>query len=267
MSVLQTKEGFSLKIPLDSPASFFAKKISKSFLRFIGEIFNHTLFRRGIHCFMEILTAVLLFINLLFTADAPLSEAAMVEFGSHMAPYYEILNHPTDTSRTSLHELPETYWGATVWSGRCTNQVFLSQRFADPRHPFYGTAMWKYVLAHEWAHVAQGVHCWENEAEAQLIAMAALAEAGEWDALYTVLEWMLALSASEEVISQLQLTERETRYYHVVGITQLEAVQMLLNDEDGIFELRTGLLDARLLWEFLQNLVEDAGGLEYSGAR
>jgi hypothetical protein len=79
--------------------------------------------------------------------------------------------------------------------------------------------MWKYVLAHEWAHVAQGQHCWENEAEAQLIAMVVLAEAGEWDALYTVLEWMLTLSAGDEVLIQLQLPEREANYYRVVTIT------------------------------------------------
>ena len=216
---------------------------------------------------MDILTAILLFINMLIVGDAPLSEAAILEFGADLEPYFEAAGHPTETSNTSLHELPVTYWGATVWSGRCTSQVYLSERFADPIHPFYNTPMWKYVLAHEWAHVAQGPHCWENEAEAQLIALAFLAEAGEWDAVYTVLEWMLTLSAADDVLNQLQLPEREANYYRVVTITQLEAVEMLLADDDGLFELRSGRLDARLLWQFTQDLIENAGDIGYSGAR
>lgn len=216
---------------------------------------------------MEILTAILFFINMIFIPDAPLSDEAMREFGQQLEPYYVEAGIPTDTSNTGLHKLPTTYWGATVWSGRCTNQVYLSERFADPSHPFFNSPMWKYVLAHEWAHVAQGVHCWENEAEAQLIALAILAEAGEWDTVYTVLEWMITLSATDEVINQLQLPKREVNYYGVVEITQLEAVEMLINDEDGFFDLRTGQLDAHILWQFLQDLVENTRDLEYSGAR
>ena len=207
---------------------------------------------------MEILTALLLLINMLIIGETPLSEPAMAEFGEHMEPYFEAAGHPTDTSNASLHELPITYWGATVWSGSCTNQVYLSHRFADPAHPFFNTPMWKYVLAHEWAHVAQGAQCWENEAEAQLIALAALAEAGEWEAVYTVLEWMLTLSAPDEVREHLNLPQQEEAYYQVVSITQLEAVEMLLADDDGIFELRTGLLDARTIWGFVQEKVAES---------
>lgn len=214
---------------------------------------------------METLTAILLLINSFFIPEAPLSEGAIQEYGAHLEPVYARLNLPTDTSNSNLHELPVTYWGATVWSGTCTNQVYLNRRFVDPGHPFYNTPMWKYVLAHEWAHVAQGGQCWENEAEAQLIAMAVLAEAGEWDVLYTVLEWMLALSSPEEVLDQLHLPEREVNYYHYVDITQLGAVEMLLQDEDGFFELRTGNLDARLLWEFFNQLLVQAGGLGENG--
>jgi len=216
---------------------------------------------------MDILTAILLFINMIFVSQAPLSDAAMREFGQRLEPHFVAAGVPTDTSNTRLHELPTTYWGATVWSGRCTNQVYLSERFVDLTHPFYNTPMWKYVLAHEWAHVAQGQHCWENEAEAQLIALAVLAEAGEWEVVYTVLEWMLALSAGDGVLDQLQLPQRESNYYRVVTITQLKAVEMLLADDDGLFELRTGKLDARLLWQFMQDLIEHTGNLEYSGAR
>ncbi len=216
---------------------------------------------------MEILTALLLFINMLFIGEAPLSEPAMADFGERMEPYFEAAGHPTDTSNTSLHEVPVTYWGATVWSERCTNEVYLSQRFADPIHPFYNSPMWKYVLAHEWAHVAQGAACWDNEGEAQLIAMAVLADAGEIEVLYVVLEWMLALSAPEEVQNQLILTEREANYYQVVSITQLEAVEMLLADDDGIFELRSGSLDATTLWLMMREMIAAAEANAYNGAR
>ena len=91
---------------------------------------------------MEILTAVLLLINMLIIGDAQLTEPAIEDFGRQMEPHFEAAGHPTDTSSTSLHELPVTYWGATVWSGRCTNQVYLSYRFADPTHPFFNTPMW-----------------------------------------------------------------------------------------------------------------------------
>jgi hypothetical protein len=216
---------------------------------------------------MEILTALLLLINMLVIGDAPLSTVEMEQFGNQMAPYFEAAGHPTDTSNTSLHELPITYWGATVWSGRCTNQVFLSERFTDPNHPFFNTPMWKYVLAHEWAHVAQGAECADNEAEAQLIALAVLTDAGELDAVYTTLEWMLALSAAEDVQSKLTLTDRQTNYYQVVSITQLEPVEMLLADDDGIFELRSGRLDARNLWMLLQDLMAASERNSYQGAR
>ena len=240
-TVLQTNPWFAVKIALDSPSTV-SKHITELLLA-------------SNRC-MEILTALLLLINSLFVGEAPLTESAIMDFGLKMEPYYEAAGHSTDTSNTSLHELPNTYWGATVWSGRCTNRVYLSDRFIDPAHPFFGTPMWKYVLAHEWAHVAQGVHCWENEAEAQLIALAVLADAGEWEAVYTVLEWMLALSAPEDARGQLRLDDAQQRYYDIVTITQLEAVEMLLGDDDGLFALRTGYLDARTLWQFLQDTVE-----------
>jgi hypothetical protein len=42
---------------------------------------------------------------------------------------------------------------------------------------------------------------------------------------------------------------------------------MLLADDDGLFELRSGRLDARLLWQFMQDLIENARDMGYSGAR
>lgn len=205
---------------------------------------------------MDTLITILLFINMLFVAEAPLTDQSMHDFAIKMEPYYAESGIPSDTSNTSLNELPATYWGATVWENECTNQVFLSELFVSAEHPFYNTPMWKYVLAHEWAHVAQGKQCWQNEAEAQLIALAVLVDAGEWDAVFTALEWMLTLSASQNVVDQLQLPPQEVRYYQVVNFTQLEAVELLLNDDDGIFQLRTGTFDARRLWLFLHTLPE-----------
>jgi hypothetical protein len=216
---------------------------------------------------METLVTILLFINMLFVSEAPLTDQAMHDFALEMEPYYAQSGIPTDTSNTSLHELPYSYWGATLWQQRCTNRVYLNERFASSSHPFYNTPMWKYILAHEWAHVAQGKQCWENESEAQLIALELLAEAGEWDAVYTALEWMLTLSAPDEVVTQLQIPPQEVQYYQVVDFTQLEAVEMLLNDEDGIFQLRTGEFDARTLWTYLQHLSAMLGDPEFEGPR
>lgn len=216
---------------------------------------------------MDTLITILLFINMLFVAEAPLTDQSLHDFALKMEPYYAQSGIPSDTCNTSLGELPATYWGATVWVDGCTNQVYLSERFAGREHPFYNTPMWKYVLAHEWAHVAQGQHCWQNEAEAQLIALAVLAEAGEWGAVFTALEWMLTLSAADEVLIRLQLPDREARYYQVVNITQLEAVELLLNDQDGVFQLRTGTFEARILWGFLHNLPDLPGETDLAGAR
>jgi hypothetical protein len=216
---------------------------------------------------MEILTAILLFINMIFVAEAPLNNQAMGDFASKMEPYYAQAGIPTDTGNTSLGDLPTTYWGATVWQGSCTNRVFLNDRFDNEGHPFYNTPMWKYILAHEWAHVGQGKKCWNNEVEAQLIALALLAEAGEWEAAFTALEWMLALSASDAVLDQLNLPAKEYKYYQAVNINHLKVVELLINDEDGIFELRTGKFDARTLWRHLQTLQVYPAGTFVPGAQ
>jgi hypothetical protein len=216
---------------------------------------------------MEILTAILLFINMIFVAEAPLNNQAMADFAIQMEPYYAQAGIPTDTSNTSLGELPRTYWGATVWQQRCTNRVYLNERFANEGHPFYNTPMWKYVLAHEWAHVSQGKECWDNELEARLIALALLAEAGEWEAVFTALEWMLTLSAPDVVLAQLNLPVREYNYYQTTNLNHLAVIELLLNDDDGLFQLRTGEFDARTLWHFLQNLPDLPEDLNVSGYR
>lgn len=213
---------------------------------------------------MEKLFTILLYINLLFVPKAPLTDQAMRVYARRIEPYYADLGIPTDTSNTSLHSLPSTYWGATVWNGRCTSQVYLSERFTQAGHPFYKTPMWKYVLAHEWAHVAQGKHCWDNEAEAELIALAVLAEAGEWGAVITALEWMLALSVGDDVLDQLHLPSGEESYYRAVDLPQPGVLKLLLDDDDGVFELRIGILDGRDLWKFVKTLPGMAEGINES---
>ncbi|MES0361990.1 MAG: hypothetical protein ABUK20_13800 [Anaerolineales bacterium] len=216
---------------------------------------------------MEILLTVLLYLNMLFVADDPLSNQALDQFGREIEPYYAELGIPTDTSDTTLHSLPAVYWGATVWNGRCTAQVYLSERFANTSHPFYSTPMWKYVMAHEWAHVAQGKHCWDNEAEAELIALTVLANAGEWGAVITALEWMFTLSVSDAELSQLYLSPQEEGYYLAVDLPQPGVVELLLEDDDGVFELSVGTLDAEKLWKFVKNLSGNGERIDYGKAR
>ena len=216
---------------------------------------------------MEMLLAILLYLNMFFVADDPVTEHSILDFANKMEPYYTELGIPTDTGNTSLHELHVSYWGGTVWQGRCTTQVYLSERFTRREHPFYGTPMWKYVLAHEWAHVAQGEHCWDNEGEAELIALAVLAEAGEWEAIFTALKWMFTLSVQDETLNQLNLSPREKRYYLAVDLPQPDVINMLLADDDGIFELRTGILFAPDLWNFIRTLPEQGESDEGAGAQ
>ena len=216
---------------------------------------------------MEILLSILLYLNMLFVADVPLTDQAMDQFGREMQPYYAELGIPTDTSDTTMHNLPAVYWGATVWNGRCTSQVYLSERFANASHPFYSTPMWKYVLSHEWAHVAQGKQCWDNEAEAELIALAVLANAGEWGAVITALEWMFTLSVPDAVLNQLYLSPQEEGYYLAVELPQPGVIELLLDDDDGVFELRGGRIHAEKVWKFVKNLDGSVDYIDYDGSQ
>lgn len=203
---------------------------------------------------MEKLLVILLYLNMLPVADAPLTNQVMLDYARKIEPYYVNLGIPTDTSNTSLRSLPSTYWGATVWNDRCTSQVYLSEQFTQAWNPFYKSPMWKYVLAHEWAHVAQGKLCMNNESEAELIALVVMADAGEWEAVITTLEWMLTLSVGDEVLDRLHLSPQEEAYYRAVDLPLPEVLKLLFNDDDGIFELKTGSLDARNLWDFVMSL-------------
>lgn len=215
---------------------------------------------------MEQLLKILLYLNMVLIANAPLTDQAIRDYAREIEPYYADLGMPTDTRHTSLHSLPSSYWGATVWNGQCTSQVYLSERFTQTEHPFYMTPMWKYVLAHEWAHVAQGKHCWNNEAEAELIALAVMAEAGEWEAVITALEWMLALSVSDDMLDQLDLPPSEESYYSAVNLPQPGVIKLLLTDDDGVFALRKGILDAHDLWKFVKTFPGMAEGKTESKA-
>lgn len=205
----------------------------------------------------EILLAILLYLNGVVVAEAPLTPRTMDEFAQKMEPYYEEAGIPAETGNASFYELPADYWGATVWSDGCTSRVFLSERFTSNNHPFHSTPMWKYVLAHEWAHVAQGKLCWENEAEAQLIALAVLADAGEWGAVITALKWMFTLQVPAGTLDRLNLPAREEAYYRSVTLPGTGIIELLLQDDDGVFELRTGRLEARNLWIFIDILQDE----------
>jgi hypothetical protein len=203
---------------------------------------------------MEKLLLILLYLNGLVVGEAPLTARAMDEFAQKMEPYYAEAGLPSHTGNAALSDLPAAYWGATVWVDGCTSQVLLSDRFTSKKHPFYDSQMWKYVLAHEWAHVAQGKLCWENETEAQLIALSVLADAGEWGAVITGLEWMFTLQLPEGDLDQLNLPRKEAAYYRSVDVPGTGIVELLLHDDDGVFELRTGRLDASNLWVFIDVL-------------
>jgi hypothetical protein len=216
---------------------------------------------------METLITILLFLNMLFVADEPLSVQSMQYFGREMMPYYSQMGIPTDTSNTTIHDLPSLYWGATVWDSGCTTQVYLSDRFATPAHPFHSTPMWKYVLAHEWAHVAQGKQCWDNEAEAELIALAVLANADEWGVVTTALEWMFTLSVPDSVLNQLDISPQEAGYYRAVDLPQPGVIKLLLEDDDGVFELRSGKINGKKLWRFVRNITDGGERIDEKGAR
>ncbi len=91
--------------------------------------------------------------------------------------------------------------------------------------------------------------------------------AGEWGAVITALEWMFTLSVPDEVLNQLYLTPQEEGYYLAVDLPQPGVVELLLNDEDGVFELRSGRINAEKLWMFVRNLSGDGEGIDDGGAR
>jgi hypothetical protein len=64
------------------------------------------------------------------------------------------------------------------------------------------------------------------------------------------------------VLSQLYLTPQEEGFYLAVDLTQPGVVELLLDDDDGVFELRNGQFHAEKLWKFVRNLSGDGEGIE-----
>jgi hypothetical protein len=100
-----------------------------------------------------------------------------VGFVDTMTPYY---GFEVNYSYKDLgYYNGEPWWGATVWvPGGCINQVYLDDQFENDE-----TQLWKGVLAHEWAHVAQGPDCVDNERGADQMALENLwkaKEVGAW---------------------------------------------------------------------------------------
>jgi hypothetical protein len=54
------------------------------------------------------------------------------------------------------------------------------------------------------------------------------------------------------VLNQLNLPLSEYQYYQTINLNHLAVVELLVNDDDGLFQLRTGEFDARTLWGYLQ---------------
>lgn len=160
----------------------------------------------------------------------PYSPEALSIFQDRMAPVYAGLGIPTDTSNVRLQQLPYNVYGGTLadYGTVCTNAVKLGYKTVDR-----GDALWKYVLAHEWAHVAQGSYCANNEVEATIMAFTVLAEAGEWNALLNGVMWLGAESKTE-------------------------TIEKFLADSDGFFELKpNGVLDARKPWHIINHLAQN----------
>lgn len=94
------------------------------------------------------------------------------KFAEKMSPYYgRQLGY-------EMYYFKNGWWGATVWeNGSCTDTVYLSTRFYNET-----SDIWKFVLAHEWAHVYMGRYC-KDEAGAHMIGFQKLIEAKEWSAV------------------------------------------------------------------------------------
>lgn len=103
-------------------------------------------------------------------------------FAEKMQPYYGVATNWQFKNIGS-------WWSATYSVGDplvCTSTVYLSPSWKDEETP-----LWKYTLAHEWAHVKQGKNCVKNEHNADVIALSALANAEEWGAFIMGANWLI----------------------------------------------------------------------------
>jgi hypothetical protein len=112
----------------------------------------------------------------------PFSPESADAFAEKMEHYYNV---PTNWQFRDIG----TWWSATLAQGDplvCTTTVYLSPKWKTEQSP-----LWKYTLAHEWAHVLQGKNCVNNEKNADLIALTKLAEAKEWKGFLAGANWLL----------------------------------------------------------------------------
>ena len=59
---------------------------------------------------MDIILTILLYLNSLIVVDDPFSIEAMKYFEREMKPYYSELGLQTDTSNSTIHDIPAAYW-------------------------------------------------------------------------------------------------------------------------------------------------------------
>jgi len=112
----------------------------------------------------------------------PFSTDSANNFAEEMQPYFGV---PTNWQIKDLG----SWWSATLAVGDplvCTTTVYLSPKWKTEQ-----SALWKYTLAHEWAHVKQGKRCVNNEHSADIIALTSLAKAGEWGAFIIGANWLM----------------------------------------------------------------------------
>ena len=112
----------------------------------------------------------------------PFSPEAADAFADKMETYYNV---PTNWKFRDIGD----WWSATLATGDplvCTTTVYISPKWKTEQSP-----IWKYTLAHEWAHVLQGKNCVNNEKNADLIALSRLAEAREWKAFLAGANWLM----------------------------------------------------------------------------
>jgi len=112
----------------------------------------------------------------------PFSTDSANNFAEEMQPYFGV---PTNWQIKDLG----SWWSATLAVGEplvCTTTVYISPKWKTEQ-----SALWKYTLAHEWAHVKQGKNCVNNEHSADIIALTNLAKAGEWGAFLMGANWLM----------------------------------------------------------------------------
>lgn len=250
----------------------------------------------------QIIMSILLILNGMLVEVAPPQEysnslelkALAWDFGNALAPYFEEVGAPVPKI-TPLHfEIfprgdPMGATWVTWGSHSCEAFVVLHAPWLYSHRPFFGTPMWRAVLAHEWAHVGQGPYCWPkaSEADADLTGYAALYLLSQSDDKQSEKAWVgfiqgmhheflqaaLTLSMKDGhprsyVLDQLQLTEKERYFYdHIptsklfssASVYSIPLIESLLEDEDGLYKVLspTQTLDATELWMWVQGLNEN----------